>query len=211
MLYPRIVAYRDDLASAQERAERLALDLEDERRRIAELERAVSSRDAQLDTLRRRFNGMPAATRVRFGLIVTVALVFGVLIGALFDFPNAPARAAVPHVRTPDTSHPGIAVADGDESDAEPSAPCDCAPADLDCNNLCSAPSASNDSEMAQTTASPKFDSGANKYRLSNLVASGRATKSEIRQLKALCMLDGDRVCRAMAVDALKALEVRDP
>ncbi len=51
----------------------------------------------------------------------------------------------------------------------------------------------------------PKFDPKANKQRLYNKVASGNASESEIRQLKALCMLDGDRACRAMAVGALKA------
>lgn len=53
----------------------------------------------------------------------------------------------------------------------------------------------------------PKFDPKSNKNRLYNKVASGNASESEIRQLKALCMLDGDRACRAMAVNALKALK----
>lgn len=53
----------------------------------------------------------------------------------------------------------------------------------------------------------PKFDPKANKQRLYNKVASGNASESEIRQLKALCMLDGDRACRAMAVGALAALK----
>ena len=52
-----------------------------------------------------------------------------------------------------------------------------------------------------------KFDPKSNKSRLYNKVASGNASESEIRQLKALCMLDGDRACRAMAVNALKALK----
>jgi hypothetical protein len=58
-----------------------------------------------------------------------------------------------------------------------------------------------------EPSGKPKFDPKENKKRLYNKVASGNASESEIRQLKALCMLDGDRACRAMAVNALKALK----
>ncbi len=69
-------------------------------------------------------------------------------------------------------------------------------------------PSAKTPSPTSSGTAEPpKFDPKSNKQRLLNKVASGNASESEIRQLKALCMLDGDRACRAMAVSALAALK----
>lgn len=58
-----------------------------------------------------------------------------------------------------------------------------------------------------EPSGKPKFDPKANKQRLLNKVQGGNASESEIRQLKALCMLDGDRACRAMAVAALANLK----
>jgi hypothetical protein len=42
------------------------------------------------------------------------------------------------------------------------------------------------------------------KARLLVKVADGTATRTELRQLRSLCMLDGDRACRRVATTALK-------
>lgn len=49
----------------------------------------------------------------------------------------------------------------------------------------------------------PKFNENAEKQRLMGKAASGTATETELRMLKAICMNDGDRQCRNMAVSGL--------
>lgn len=213
--YARPVAYRDDLASTQERADQLAADLAEERQRVAQLTQAVASRDTQLDALRRRFDGMPAAARVRVALVVSLAFVLGALLGAWLDLPSHHVQAAIPPEpapAAPPTEQPDIAIADtegvtGLDSDFENT--CNCNAGDVVCTSRCIAarsPSVLASKPRASTQA---FAPSAEKSRLYHRVASGTATLSEMRQLKALCMLDGDRACRAMAVDALAASKSR--
>jgi ABC transport system ATP-binding/permease protein len=52
-----------------------------------------------------------------------------------------------------------------------------------------------------------KFDENAQKKALMNKAMSGKATETELRMLKAICMNDGDRACRDMAVAQLAALK----
>jgi hypothetical protein len=52
-----------------------------------------------------------------------------------------------------------------------------------------------------------RFDEKAQKRMLYNKAASGRATEYELRMLKAICMNDGDRACRNMAVAKLRELK----
>jgi hypothetical protein len=70
-------------------------------------------------------------------------------------------------------------------------------------------PPAAETTPAAETSAEPrpKFDASANKQKLMAKLEAGSATESELRQLKALCMLDGDAPCRNKAAAAMKALE----
>jgi pSer/pThr/pTyr-binding forkhead associated (FHA) protein len=52
-----------------------------------------------------------------------------------------------------------------------------------------------------------KFDQKGNKGPLLSKMRSGRATQSELIELKAICSSDGDRACRNEAVAALKRLQ----
>lgn len=52
-----------------------------------------------------------------------------------------------------------------------------------------------------------KFDENAQKKSLMNKAMSGRASETELRMLKAICMNDGDRACRDMAVAKLAELK----
>lgn len=215
VLYALAVAYRDDLASTQERAEQLEADLEDERQRVAELRRAVVSRDTQLAALRQKFNGMPARARIQLGVAIAAAFVVGVLLGALLDLRNTPAQAATPPAKSttgPEVFEPGIAIAgDGDKIGMKgPTVnDCDCMAGDEACFSACTEDAPRTLAKGGPSASTRAFDSNENKSRLYDRVASGAATESEIRQLKALCMLDGDRACRTAAVHALKALEER--
>jgi pSer/pThr/pTyr-binding forkhead associated (FHA) protein len=65
----------------------------------------------------------------------------------------------------------------------------------------------------ATTPAKPpkgdeRFDEKAQKRALYGKAVAGRASEGELRMLKAICMNDGDRACRNMAVQRLK--ELRD-
>ncbi len=205
MRYARAVAYRDDLVSTQERAEQLEADLDDERQRVAELRRAVASRDTQLDALRQKFNGMPAAPRLRLPVVVTAVFILGVLLGALLDLSNTPVQAATPRPPSPTEPHatePGIAIAGDHEGGA-----CNCETRDAACFGDCAEAAPRTRLEGASQPSARRFNLAANKSRLYDKVASGSGTESDIRQLEALCMLDGDRGCRAMAVQAPEALK----
>src|SRR5690606_8081116 len=61
--------------------------------------------------------------------------------------------------------------------------------------------------EQPQPKIPEKFDENAQKKALMNKAMSGRATETELRMLKAICMNDGDRACRDMAVAKLAALK----
>ena len=52
-----------------------------------------------------------------------------------------------------------------------------------------------------------KFNEKSEKQRLLGKAMSGSASETELRMLKAICMNDGDRVCRDMATARLKALK----
>ena len=52
-----------------------------------------------------------------------------------------------------------------------------------------------------------KFDTNAAKTRLYTKMANGTADKSELLQLKALCMQDGDKACRNAAAAKAKAMK----
>jgi hypothetical protein len=64
----------------------------------------------------------------------------------------------------------------------------------------------------ATPTAAPsgppaQFDMKGNKGPLLGKLRSGRASMDELQQLKAICMADGDRACRAEAVAAITKLK----
>jgi pSer/pThr/pTyr-binding forkhead associated (FHA) protein len=78
-------------------------------------------------------------------------------------------------------------------------------------------------SKTTATTAAPppppppppkepeKFDESAQKRRLMAKVAGGRASMTELRMLKAICMNDGDRACRDMAVAEIRRKKSEGP
>jgi hypothetical protein len=64
--------------------------------------------------------------------------------------------------------------------------------------------SAPSTTPSTSSSADERFNEQRQKQGLYSKMASGRATEDELRMLKAICMNDGDRACRNMAVAELQ-------
>lgn len=202
--------YRDDERARQDRVTTLEDRVTSQATEIAALRDQLARRDRRLRALMARFDGAAAAPRrvwllvalVGAGLVGGVAL--GLAIGAGRQRAHPPEAVvaaedsilADPADRRPTPKKAPKPVDQVTEHAAEHAAdersPGRCEPGDPFCG------------------ASPeRFDETAQKRHLLNAALAGEASEVELRMLKAICMNDGDRDCRDLAVAKLAAVTSR--
>ncbi len=192
--------YRNELEAAQHRIVELEGELEHQASELQRLQRAVQKGNEALDELRRRFDGTPVASRKRWvWLLLLLTAILATIGGALVIIDarvEESFRMALERARSENRE-----LEEARRQTAELRRQLEAKDKQILADPL--------DPPVKIPETAPiegRFDEATQKKALHSKAVAGDASEGELRMLRAICMNDGDRACRNLAIRRLAEL-----